>query len=131
MFKSTPVHTLKLWGRVLSNIKINKEGVTMSVATEKDLKDCDASSEDLSGVIDLVNSVPNSKFAVLLNEDNTGHVKGSFRTQQDDINLSDVASMFGGGGHRKAAGFSLPGKLKKEVTWKIVEDEESEEEDKK
>ena len=55
-------------------------------------------------------------------EDGRGNIKGSFRTQREDIDLSALAGMFGGGGHRKAAGFTIPGKIEREVCWKIVSD---------
>lgn len=120
VFKNTPLPTLKLWGRVLQNIKMNSEKISMSVITQKDLETCQAKQEDLAGVIDLINAVPEAKFSVLLVEDKNGQVKGSFRTQKDDVNLSKIAGLFGGGGHEKAAGFTMPGHLKKETYWRIV-----------
>jgi phosphoesterase RecJ-like protein len=56
---------------------------------------------------------------MLLAEDE-GWVKGSLRTQRDDVNLSDLASQFGGGGHPKASGFRVQGRLEKQIVWKIV-----------
>ena len=56
-----------------------------------------------------------------MSEDNEkGIVKGSLRTQRDDINLSDVASQWGGGGHPKASGFGMSGALKPVMAWKIL-----------
>lgn len=119
-FKTTPVNTLRLWGRVLNSLKINDEGITMAVATAKDFQETNTKPDELSGIVDLLNTVPDVKFSLLLNEDEKGNVKGSFRTQKDDINLSEIAGVFGGGGHKKAAGFTIPGKLQKEIRWKIV-----------
>jgi phosphoesterase RecJ-like protein len=68
-------------------------------------------------------NIPEAKFSVLLTEDRKGNVKGSFRTQRSDINLSKIAGVFGGGGHEKAAGFTIPGRLEKEVRWTIVKNE--------
>lgn len=120
LFRNTPVTTLKLWGRVLENVRINDEGVAISVVTWKDFEDCGAEPDEISGVIDMMNSVPGAKYACLLNEDRSGRIKGSFRTQRDDVDLSELASRFGGGGHKKAAGFSMPGRLQREVHWKII-----------
>src|SRR3989339_731051 len=89
-FKSMPVNTLQLWGRVLNTLKINNEGIAMGVATKQDFDETGTKSEHLTGLIDLLNSIPDTKFAVLLNEDEKGNVKGSFRTQSDNINLSDI-----------------------------------------
>jgi nanoRNase/pAp phosphatase (c-di-AMP/oligoRNAs hydrolase) len=49
----------------------------------------------------------------MINQDNSQQIKGSLRTSQDQINLSELAGQFGGGGHRKASGFSFPGKIEK------------------
>jgi bifunctional oligoribonuclease and PAP phosphatase NrnA len=120
LFKTTPVSTLKLWGRVLDNLKINKEGVAMSVVTKEDFDECGAELDELSGAVDFINCVPKTNYTVLLHEDEKGNVKGSFRTRKEHVDLEEIASKFGGGGHKKAAGFTVPGKLEKEVRWKIV-----------
>jgi bifunctional oligoribonuclease and PAP phosphatase NrnA len=124
LFRETPLSTLKLWGRVFKNVKVNEDGVAMSVISDKDFEECGAKQDELSGVVDVVNSVPGIKFSVVLNEDGQGHVKGSFRTPREDVDLSEIAGVFGGGGHRKAAGFMMPGHIEKEVKWKIVSDKE-------
>lgn len=119
LFRTNPISTLKLWGKVLDNAYINDEGVTVSAVTWKDFEECDAGSDEISGVIDLLNSVPGSKYACLLNEDLGGKIKGSFRTQREDVDVAALAAQFGGGGHKKAAGFTMPGRLHREVHWKI------------
>ncbi len=122
MFRNTPVSTLKVWGKVLERAEVNDQGVTVSVVTTKDLDEIGASSDEISGVVDFLNSVPGTKFTVLLNEDEKGNVKGSFRTRNDDVDLAELASRFGGGGHKKAAGFTMPGRLHREIRWRVVPD---------
>lgn len=119
-FRTTPISTMKLWGKILENMKINEDRIIMSAVTQEDMKDAHATQEDISGVIDLLNSISDAKMSVLLAEDAHGNVKGSFRTQQENVDLSKIAGVFGGGGHKKAAGFMIPGRLEKEVRWKIV-----------
>lgn len=118
-FHSNRVEQLRLWGRVLKRARLNDKGATVSAVMEKDFEDLDVKPEDLTGVIDYLNSVPESKFCILLAEDQKGNIKGSFRTQDNEIDLSQIAGLFGGGGHKKAAGFTVPGKLEEEVVWKI------------
>lgn len=120
LFRTTPVSTLKIWGRVLENVHVNDDGVTVSVVTWRDFEECGADSEEISGVVDFLNSVPGSQYTCLLNEDRNGSIKGSFRTQRNDVDLAELAGKFGGGGHKKAAGFSIRGRLHKEVHWKIL-----------
>ncbi len=119
LFRTTPVQTLKVWGKVLERVTINEDGVVVSVLTQNDLEEMSAKSDDISGVVDFINAVPGSKFTVLLNEDEKGNVKGSFRTRRDDVDLAELAGRFGGGGHKKAAGFTMPGRIHQEIRWKV------------
>jgi len=120
LLHTNPVAQLRLWGRVLKRARLSQKHAVISAITEQDFIECDATPEDLSGVIDFLNAVPESKFAILLAEDQKGNIKGSMRTQRDDIDLTKLAGIFGGGGHKKASGFTLPGKLEQEITWKIA-----------
>jgi len=54
-----------------------------------------------------LNMVPNVNFSLLLKEDRE-RIKGSLRTRKDNVNLAEIAKKYGGGGHPKAAGFSIP-----------------------
>lgn len=125
LFKTNPVSTLRLWGKVLENACITSDNVVMSVVKDDDYGIVGANPEQLSGVIDYLSMVPETKFAVLINEDTHGNVKGSFRTRKEGIDLSRIAGVFGGGGHPKASGFSIPGKLKEDVHYEIVSDDMS------
>lgn len=109
-FNSTSFPQLKLYGRIFEKIKVNDKQVVASAVSEKDFDETGAKLEDTTGAIDYLNSVPDGKMCCLLYEDRKGTIKGSFRTR-DEIDLAALASRFGGGGHKKAAGFSLPGHL--------------------
>lgn len=120
LFHTTPVNKLRLWGRILERAYVNDDGVTVSAVSGHDYSVCGSGSGDTGGVIDLLNAVPGSKYCVLLSEDEKGLVKGSLRTQRDDVNLSEVAKAFGGGGHPKASGFGVPGRLQPVISWKVI-----------
>lgn len=119
LMKTASIPQLKLWGHILENLKQNEKQVVSSVVSDEDLRNLRVQSGDTGGIVDLMNTVPEAQFTVLLAEDD-GVVKGSLRTQRDDINLSDLAGQFGGGGHAKASGFRVKGKLEKQTVWKIV-----------
>ncbi|MFH1012765.1 MAG: bifunctional oligoribonuclease/PAP phosphatase NrnA [Candidatus Peregrinibacteria bacterium] len=125
IFNTTKISTMRLWGRVLKNIDQTDENVTISVITEKDFKDCQANYDEVTGVVDYVNSVPGAPYSVILTE-RDGKVKGSMRTLQEDMDVAAIAANYGGGGHTKAAGFTVPGHLEREVRWKVVETTEIE-----
>lgn len=120
IFNTTEISTMRLWGRVMKNTYQTDEGVTMSVITKKDFEDTCADYSEMTGAVDYVNSVPGSEYSVILTE-RDGKVKGSLRTLRDEVDVADIASEFGGGGHTKAAGFTLPGFLEKEIRWKVVD----------
>lgn len=122
VFRTGKLSTLRLWGRVLEKIMLTDEGGAISAVTEGDFRATGADYSELTGAIDYVNAVPGMRFSLILSE-RDGKVKGSLRTLRDDVDVSLMAGKFHGGGHKKAAGFALPGKLKSEVRWKVVEDE--------
>jgi len=118
LFKTMSIPQIKLWGRILEKIKITDQEITVSVVTEEDLQECGAVHEEIDRVIDFLNMNEEGKFCVLLAE-NDGMIKGSIRTKDDDVDLSVISKMLGGGGHRKAGGFSFPGKVVEEEIIKI------------
>ena len=122
VFRTAKLSTLKLWGRVLEKITISGEGGAISAVTQGDFRATGADYSELTGAVDYLNAVPGMRFSLILSE-RDGKVKGSLRTLRDDVDVSAMASKFQGGGHRRAAGFALPGKLQPEVRWKVVEEE--------
>lgn len=119
MFRESTTSQLRLWGYILENAHVTEKGVLTSVVSEADLRALGGHGSDTGGIVDLMNTVPEASFVMLLAEDE-GMVKGSLRTQRDDVNVSDIAGQFGGGGHKKAAGFRIHGRLEKQTVWKIV-----------
>lgn len=119
MFRESTMAQLRLWGYILENARINEKGVLTSVVSASDIKELGVHGSDTGGIVDLMNTVPEALFAILLAEDD-GMVKGSLRTQRDDVDVSAIASQFGGGGHKKASGFRVHGRLQKEIVWKII-----------
>jgi phosphoesterase RecJ-like protein len=122
VFRSAKISTLRLWGRVLEKVSVTEEGGAISAVTEGDFRATGADYSELTGAIDYVNAVPGMRFSLILSE-REGKVKGSLRTLRDDVDVSQMAGKFHGGGHKKAAGFALSGSLRPEVRWKVVEEE--------
>jgi bifunctional oligoribonuclease and PAP phosphatase NrnA len=119
VYRTSKPSTMKLWGRVLEKISLSSEGGAVSAVTAGDFRAAGADFSELTGAIDYVNSIPGMRFSLILSE-RDGKVKGSLRTLRDDVDVSAMAQKFSGGGHRKAAGFSIPGKLETETRWKVV-----------
>ncbi len=125
MGKKRP-ETLKVWARGLENTRFDlKKKMVFSVLTEQDLKEAGASDEDLDGFVELLNNIPQAKFALLLRQDGE-LVKGSLRSEPSKgIDVSQIAKSFGGGGHKLASGFKIKGKLiKAGDVWRINSDKQ-------
>lgn len=123
LYKTRTIEQLRLWGRALDNLELTQNNIAVAGVTSRDLEECNATHSDLSGLIDYVSTIKDSNFATLLSNDDEGNIKGSFRTRRDDINVSNLAQNLGGGGHKKASGFTIKGKLKRDTRWSIVGDE--------
>ncbi len=121
VFHSNEFRKFKLWGKVLKNLHLTEDGAAIIGAHVNDYKKLGATRGDLNGVIDWVSSMPEAQYSVLLSEDEKENVKASLRTRKSDVDVKALAEKFGGGGHIKAAGFTVRGgHLRKEVKWKIV-----------
>ena len=112
MENSRPISMFRLWGIALKRLYFNEElGISVSVITAADLAETGASEEEISGLVNLLNSAPESRASLLLYETKDAKIKGSLRTDRDDVDLSKLAHYLGGGGHRKAAGFTISGRI--------------------
>ncbi|MFA6514585.1 MAG: bifunctional oligoribonuclease/PAP phosphatase NrnA [Patescibacteria group bacterium] len=118
---------LKIWGKVFNNIKFNHEtGLISSALLKKDLTELLTPEErikmtDIFGdIVSFMSYLSGVEVALLLREDD-GRVKGSLRTNYNEVDVSLIAKNFGGGGHKRAAGFSIDGSLEEtEDGWKVV-----------
>jgi len=114
-FKNKKIETLKLWGRALERAEMNeKTGVIMSYITKKDLEELGANAEDISNVAQILNTVSDAKFSLILSEREDNKVKGSLRSESyKNVDVSEIAQQLRGGGHRLASGFEIVGKIVK------------------
>jgi phosphoesterase RecJ-like protein len=110
IFKTKTLSTLKLWGRVLENVKDEKQyKFIWSAINRQDFVVASADNSATSGVLDeLLKTAPGIDFALLLSEKNDG-LHGSFRAARAGVDVSAMARLFGGGGHEAAAAFNLAG----------------------
>jgi len=122
-FANKNISTLKLWGKAFEKAKINPDnGMIASVLTQKDMEECNAGSEDIAQVAGILNTVPGTKFALILSERENGIIKGSLRSEEyKGVDVSKIAAQFGGGGHKLASGFEIKGMIKETKDgWEII-----------
>lgn len=107
--RNKSVSLLKLWGRAFERLTYNPAyDLAFTVITQQDIAECQASQEASEGISNFLNELAGVKVALVLKEKEDGTIKGSLRTTFNDVDVSLLAKSFGGGGHKKAAAFSLP-----------------------
>jgi len=110
--KNKSLGLLKLWGRAFERLTFNeKYNLAFTVITQKDILECQAPDEATEGIANFLNELSGAKVVMVLKESQNGIIRGSFRTTYDDVDVGEMAKRLGGGGHRKASGFSIIGKL--------------------
>lgn len=120
IFKNRSLNTLKLWGEALSRLKYDEVSkIAYTFISYEDFKRTGSNSTE--GLIDeLLSSVPEAQVVLLLSEKEPGKIYGSLRTK-DDVDASLLAKVFGGGGHRRAAGFTIESVNIQEAERQIIE----------
>jgi phosphoesterase RecJ-like protein len=106
IYKTRTLATLRLWGRVLSNIRdeMNYRFVWSQIQ-KTDFVVTRSTFSDADGVNDeLLKTATGVDFVLLLTEKDDG-VHGSLRSVAKGVDVSEIAKIFGGGGHAMAAGF--------------------------
>lgn len=122
-YQKKALPALRIWGEAFSRVIVNEgTGAAVSIITHEDLAHYGATRDDLDGVVNMLNTLPQAKFALLLTEYEPGHIKGSLRSEpHKGIDVSAIAQKLGGGGHKLAAGFEVEGRIvKRDGQWRIV-----------
>ncbi len=110
---------IKLLNLALDSIEISKNGkLSMMAVTQEMLNETDTKSEDIDGFINYAKGLEDVQVAVLIQElfndkkevQSHEHFHVSLRSN-GTINVAEIASTFGGGGHSNAAGFSIESTL--------------------
>ncbi|MFA6307261.1 MAG: DHH family phosphoesterase [Patescibacteria group bacterium] len=105
------VSNLRIWGRALERLrKSSKHDIVYTWLSQADFKECEVDERATEGIVNFLHILKDAKILMVLTEMPNNTIKGSLRTVYD-IDLTKLAGLFGGGGHKKAAGFSLPGRL--------------------
>jgi len=115
------IMAMKIWGRAIDNLRINtKYKIAYSVLTDIDLPVSGFDEESLNSLPGFLSNLSGVKAVMLLKEEK-GVIRGSLRTNNDKVNVATLAAILGGGGHIKASGFTLEGRLVEvDGKWKVV-----------
>lgn len=103
--------TIKLLGYTLASLKIEAGGkIGYFAITRENLRKSGAMIENSEGFVDFILSINGVRMGFLFKELSDGVVKVSVRSQ-NGYDSAEFASLFNGGGHTNAAGFSKKGEF--------------------
>jgi len=106
IYGSIPMNAIKLQSEVLNRIELHEEEeLVVSYVLQEDYLNYNIESSETDFLIDSIRLVKESSVALLLKEQKDKSFKGSLRSR-NELDVQQIASLFGGGGHKAASGFS-------------------------
>jgi bifunctional oligoribonuclease and PAP phosphatase NrnA len=103
--------TRKLMGEILSRTEPSFDcRLLLSYVTEEDHRRFGIASRDSDMLYQLLMTVAGVEAAVLIRQESENNCTVGFRSR-DSVDVGSIAAQFGGGGHRLAAGLSIPGRI--------------------
>lgn len=113
VFDDRPFAALKLMGTAVTNAELEEQalgglGLVWASVSKADRVALDLPLDAAEAIIDAIRTVSEAEVAVLVKEGDDGVWRVSTRSK-GAVDLGEVCTSLGGGGHRFAAGFSHPG----------------------
>jgi phosphoesterase RecJ-like protein len=101
---------------VYANTRVSDSGrVAWSTISATELRATGCSGADIDNQVEVPRAIAGIAVAILFSEGDPGRVRINFRGERG-VPVLDLASQFGGGGHRASAGARVSGKLDEVVT---------------
>ena len=110
LYEHVPIEKLRLIARALQKIDVRDGGaIAITELTAADYEETGSTEVLTEGVIDYLRSLNGAKVAVVVRNQRAGGKaarKVSLRSTDGTVDVSKIARVHGGGGHRRAAGFA-------------------------
>ncbi len=112
LYRSKPDAQLRLFGRILARLETADDGrIVWSSVTDADFAETGAQRAHSEGLIDLLSQAEAAEVAVLFKEAGPKETRISVRTRPGGVDATVLTGQFGGGGHARAAGATVPAAL--------------------
>ena len=93
---------------------LDNEKIAFTYITKKDENSVGAENGDYDGIVEQGRDIEGVEISIFLRETEKG-IKASLRSK-DYVNVSELCRIFGGGGHIRAAGCTIPGTIEQVKT---------------
>jgi bifunctional oligoribonuclease and PAP phosphatase NrnA len=109
LYRSKPNRQLALFGRVLNRLAEDLDGrLVWTSLQDSDLVETGAQPDEAEGLSDLISQSDSAALAVLFKQDSPRTTRISVRTREGGLDATELTGLFGGGGHARAAGATVP-----------------------
>lgn len=106
-----PYPTMALWGKMLAQVgEIEGGQIVYATLTQAMLDETGTQQHDADGLAEFLARAKDAKVTLLLREVGPAATRVSIRAT-DGVDATGIASSFGGGGHRRRAGCTVPERL--------------------
>lgn len=113
IFETSSFERVKLTGIAIQAIQLHHDGKVALVIIDKQMiKNAGARDEDCEGIVNVGRSIKGVEVSVVLRQINDNDVKVNFRSNEY-ADVASISRMYGGGGHKRAAGCITKGPLLK------------------
>lgn len=111
-YDSFPYRRVALTRELLNTLQISSRGEVADWQLSKKTKlDLDLQPDDSEGLIDMIRAIQGVNVALFFEELMDDSIRVSVRSKLDSIDACEIAQVFGGGGHSKAAGIRMNGTI--------------------
>lgn len=111
VYQSYPLSRARLLKHVYSTFRLTHGNQIAYFWLKKaDFARTGADSSDSEGLIDHIRAIAPVEIACVFEELDENFTRLSLRSKTDKVDVNQIAALFGGGGHRAAAGARIPGK---------------------
>jgi len=111
LWEHNPARVVRLTAAVLGTLELAADGRLAIITCDRAmLEAAGAFPEDTENLVNIPRAIEGVRVAVFLKAFRDGAVRASLRSRAD-VDVQSVARIFGGGGHRNAAGCTIPGNL--------------------
>lgn len=104
------MQTALLAGKLYNNLEIVDNKIAISYLTQKDFEAAGANYEDSEGLITHLTNIDKMDICIFLKQQDKDTYKASLRSTKE-YDICKLAMVYGGGGHKQAAGCRLKGKI--------------------
>jgi phosphoesterase RecJ-like protein len=110
VYESYPIARVQLLRHLYNKFHLTHQDRTAYFwLKRRDYTRTGAQPDDSEGLIDHIRAIQGVVVACLFEEIDPGLTRISLRSKSDEVNVNEIASQFGGGGHHAAAGARLAG----------------------